>query len=227
MGEMATGIAHELKQPLGAIATYSYIAKSIVEKFTSSPHKLQEILGKLEEQSIRAGDIVRQLRSFGSKSKSIRVPVDLNTLVRNVAEFVELDIRQAEAVLTMKFDEPSPGMLIDEIQIQQVLVNLIRNSIDAMQETPTSRREVTVSTRTLENGSAEVTVSDSGQGLTEHEIDQVFEAFFSTKQEGMGMGLAISRSIVEAHGGQLWAKPNSDHGVTFGFTIPLENGHAQ
>jgi len=106
-------------------------------------------------------------------------------------------------------------------------VNLIRNAIDAMSETPSGQRQITVSTRMPEGGQAEVTVSDAGKGLAQDELEQVFDAFFSTKQEGMGMGLPISRSIIEAHGGKLWSKSNTGPGATFGFTIPLEDGHRE
>jgi len=126
-------------------------------------------------------------------------------------------------VLELKTDDSSPSVLVDEVQIQQVLVNLIRNAIDAMQEMPTSQRKITVSTQ-IQDGHAEVTVSDLGEGLADDEFDQAFQAFFSTKQEGMG--LAISRSIIESHEGKIWAKPNIGPGVTFGFNIPLENGQA-
>ncbi|MBT6154841.1 MAG: PAS domain S-box protein [Planctomycetaceae bacterium] len=227
MGEMATGIAHELNQPLTAIAAYSFTAKGLAEQVTECPHELREILEKLEDQAIRAGDIVQRLRKFATKTDSVRTITDLNALVGDVAKFVEPDSRKAETVLTLEFDEPSPKVMVDEIQVQQVLVNLIRNAIDAMQETPTSRREITISTRALQNGQAEVTVSDVGKGLSNDELEHVFDAFYSTKQGGMGLGMRISRTIVEAHGGTLWAKPNNGAGVTFAFTVPLENSHEQ
>jgi two-component system sensor kinase FixL len=163
---------------------------------------------------------VRRLQTFVNKSASLRVLIDLDELVRDVAKFVEPDIRQTEAKLVLYTDGSSPNVLVDEIQVQQVLVNLIRNAIDAMQQTPSSQREVTVSTQIRPDGQAEVIVSDVGKGLAKDELEQVFNTFFSTKQEGMGMGLPISRSIIEAHGGKLWAEPNSGPGVTFGFTIP-------
>ncbi|MCH8046552.1 MAG: AAA family ATPase [Planctomycetes bacterium] len=226
MGEMATGIAHELNQPLAAIASYSFAARMNVEG-GASPDDLRELLGKLEDQTIRAGDIVRRLRDFVKKNESVRARVDLNTLVRDVARFVEPDIQQAGAVLVLPTDAPPLDVVVDQIQIQQVLVNLIRNAVDAMHETPSGRRKVIVSSRILSDDYAEVAVSDAGKGLAEDELEQVFQAYFSTKQEGMGMGLPISRSLVEAHGGRLWAKSNAGPGVTFGFTIPLESGHGQ
>ena len=223
MGEMTTGIAHELNQPLAAIASYTFIAKTILEELSPTSPTLQDTLVKLEEQVIRAGGIVRQLRNFLKKKKSTREPVELNSLIENVAKFVVPDILQAQVVLELKTDDSSPSVLVDEVQIQQVLVNLIRNAIDAMQEMPTSQRKITVSTQ-IQDGHAEVTVSDLGEGLADDEFDQAFQAFFSTKQEGMG--LAISRSIIESHEGKIWAKPNIGPGVTFGFNIPLENGQA-
>ena len=225
MGEMATGIAHELNQPLAAITSYSFAANSIAEQLTSIPHELQDVLAKIGDQAIRAGDIVRQLRSFMKKSNSVRVRADLNAIVRDVAKFIEPDTQRAETTLVLNLDERTPCVLVDEIQIQQVLVNLTRNALDAMLEIHTERREVTVSSRVLPDGQAEVVVIDSGRGLAQDDLEQVFGAFFSTKQEGMGMGLPISRSIVEAHGGKLWAEPNNGRGMSFGFTIPLEDGH--
>lgn len=224
MGELATGIAHELNQPLTAIASYSYVAGMILEQSTPDLVKLNEIFGNLESQAFRAGEIVRRLREFVTKADSDRTRVDLNQLVLDVAKFVEPDIRQAGVTLKLSLEESPPLVLADTIQIQQVLVNLIRNAIDAMQETPASDREVSVATRILQDGQAEVIVSDRGKGLDKNELEQVFNAFFSTKQEGMGMGLPISRSIVEAHGGKLWSKSNTGPGATFRFTIPQENG---
>ncbi len=223
MGELATGIAHELNQPLAAISSYSFAARSIVEQFSSGIPDLEETLGKLEEQAIRAGDIVRRLRDYVAKAESARVRADLNTLVRDVATLVEPDIRMAGTILKLILDDSAPTVMVDKIQIQQVLVNLIRNAIDAMRETPASQREITISTRVLQDGQAEVIVSDAGNGLAQDDLEQVFNAFFSTKQKGMGMGLPISRSIVEAHGGKLWAKSNAGAGATFGFAIPQEN----
>ena len=221
MGEMATGIAHELNQPLTAIATYSHIVKHMLDRPTTERQEFKDTLDKLEGQAIRAGEIVWRLRNFTKKSLSNHVRTDLNAIVRDVGRLVEPDIRQAEVFLQMCLEETCPAVSADAIQIQQVLVNLIRNAIDAMQTTSTVRREITISTQLLQDGLVGVTVSDVGKGLNPDELDQVFEAFFSTKQAGMGMGLAISRSIIESHHGELWAEPNAGPGVTFGFSLPL------
>ncbi len=221
MGEMATGIAHELNQPLAAIVSYAYVMRGHTENLSPPNCEMLDVLEKLEGQAIRAGEIVRRLREFVKQSAAIRVQVDLNALVRDVAQFVEPDVRRSETQLVLHCEGPVVQVLIDEIQIQQVLVNLIRNASDAMLETPADERRVTVATHVRENGEAVVTVSDLGRGLDGDDFDKVFNAFFSTKQGGMGMGLPISRSIVEAHGGRLWAEPNVDRGVTFGFSLPL------
>ena len=226
MGEMATGIAHELNQPLAAIASYAFAAKNgLLQQGGSSQQELRELLDKLEGQAIRAGDIVRRLRDFVRKADSTRVRTDINQLVRDVVKFVEPDIQSAGATLTLICEDASSEILVDKIQIQQVLVNLIKNAVDAMEQTPVRQREVTVSTRIRKDNHVEVSVSDVGEGLPEDQLEQIFDTFFSTKREGMGMGLPISRSIVESHGGKLWSKANIGPGATFGFTIPREPDH--
>ncbi|MEK6236042.1 MAG: PAS domain S-box protein, partial [Planctomycetales bacterium] len=172
MGEMATGLAHELNQPLAAIASYGAAAKMMLDLGSSDPTGLREVLGKLEHQAIRAGDIVRRLRNFIRKTESTRADADLDAIIREAAKFVEPDLRGAETVLTLEFDKPSSRVVVDQIQIQQVLVNLIRNAIDAMRETPADQRRVTAATRTLRGGQVEVTVSDAGKGLAQDELEQ-------------------------------------------------------
>ena len=220
MGELATGIAHELNQPLSAISSYSFAAKSIAEQSPSRFPGLQDVLGKLEQQAIRAGDIVRRLREFVTKSEAARLRVDLSVLIEDVVALLGPDLEMASVTLKMMLSEPAPKVLVDKIQIQQVLVNLIRNAIDAMDAVPAESRAMTISTRILPDGQAEVSVSDAGVGLDQDDSERVFNTFFSTKEEGMGMGLPISRSIVESHGGKLWSKSNRGPGATFGFTVP-------
>lgn len=220
MGEMATGIAHELNQPLSAISLYSAVANTLVEALPTDEEELHETLGKLESQALRAGAIVRRLRDFMKKTGSECTRADLNTIVQDVARFVEPDMRQAETEFVLKLGQPSPIVMVDVIQVQQVLVNLIRNALDAMETTSVNQRKLVVSTQTLPTGIAELTVSDTGKGLSQAELERVFDTFFSTKQDGMGMGLPISRSIVEGLGGRLWSKLNDGPGATFGFTLP-------
>jgi len=225
MGEMATGIAHEINQPLTAVATYSHILKHMLDAPTTDKQGIQKTLDKLEAQTLRAGDIVWRLRNFVKKSPSNREPTDLNALVKDVARFVDPDIRQADVSLQLSLDDTCPNANVDTIQIQQVLVNLVRNAIDAMDETPIDQRSVTVATQIREDNIVDVSVCDAGTGLREDAFELVFDAFYSTKQQGMGMGLAISRSIIEDHGGRLWAESNHTVGTTFRFTIPHGDSH--
>ncbi len=220
MGEMATGIAHELNQPLAAMASYAFAAKMTCLNEEMEPEKLADILTKLEDQSLRAGEIVRRLRDFVAKAESARAPMDLNELIRAVVKFVEPDLHQARARLLVDLHREMSFVHVDDIQIQQVLVNLVRNALDAMRETPRTDRIVVIATRYSADGEPEVLVTDRGRGLTDEAQTQIFNAFFSTKKHGLGMGLAISRSIIEAHGGRLWAKSCDNGGATFGFSLP-------
>lgn len=221
MSELATGIAHELNQPLAAISSYSFAARAIVDELPErSTKKLKEILEKLEDQSIRAGEIVRRVRDFIGKSNSPRELVCINTLVKDVAKFLEPDIRKEEIELKLYLANNITHARIDKIQVQQVLVNLIKNSIDAIKSGMTNLREIVVTTE-VRNNCVEVLVSDTGKGIQNAQINQLFNAFFSTKSGGIGMGLPISRSIIEAHGGNLWSRPNQDIGATFGFSLPI------
>lgn len=220
MAEMATGIAHEINQPLSAIITYSYAARQALESPSVGADEVRSILDRLEEHAGRAGDIVKQVRSLVIKSRSEHLPADLNSLVRKVIRFLDLDLRQGNVTLELSLDESSPIVLVDEIHIQQVVVNLMKNAIDAMEEIPDENRRLTLATRISPDGKAEVEVSDCGKGFSDKDSTRIFDAFFSTKVNGMGMGLAISRSIVEQHEGKIWVEKNANGGATFLFTLP-------
>ena len=167
MGEMATGIAHELNQPLTAIASYGYAAELMIENETLDPDQLREVLGKMKSQAIRGGDIVRRLREFVRKTEPARAITDLHSLVHDVVMLVEPDVRETKTKLVLRLDDTLPNVLIDNIQIQQVLVNLIRNALDAMQNLPVDVREIVLSTRVAGDGHIEVTVRDSGTGMSD------------------------------------------------------------
>ena len=221
MGEMATGIAHELNQPLSAIANYAYSARGVSEGAPSEiAETLDRLLVKLEEQSVRAGTIVRRLRALVHKSPSERAATELDTLIHETFDLIGHDVRSAGIAIETEFDPAARTVLVDVVQIQQVLLNLIRNGIEAMQDTPGEQRQLRVATHREEDGRIAITVSDHGTGLPAEKLDKVFDAFFTTKQDGLGMGLAISRSIVEDHGGHLTVFANDDMGVTFCVTLP-------
>jgi len=221
MGEMASGIAHELNQPLGAIAMRAEVAARSIRlgKEPTQQHMLG-LLDNIAEQTHRAGQILRRMRDFVKKTEPSRSTVDLGETIREVVALLESELQHAGIGLTCRVDQPLPNTLADKIQIQQVLLNLMRNAIEAMEHTEPDRRELHVQA-TARDGVLEVAVRDSGCGLPDDGAERLFGAFYSTKLEGMGMGLAISRSIIEAHGGHISAAPNADRGATFTLILPI------
>lgn len=220
MGEMAAGLAHEINQPLGAIAAYAEGALIRLRDAKPDPESLGQILQRIADDAHRAGQVIRRLRQFLAKRPPERTDVQVNDLVREVAQFVDADLRSRDVRLGIDLGRNMPCVQGDPIQLQQVLLNLVRNACDAMQETAPSRRHMMIRTRSGDRENIEVTVEDCGHGLSSTMNDQLFETFFSTKDEGLGMGLAISRSIIESHGGQIWATSNLEGGASFYFTLP-------
>ena len=219
MGEMAAGIAHELNQPLTAIATYCYAARETLRNSPSS--HAEEFLEKAIDQAIRSGEIIRRMRSLVRKTAPARSSTDVRELIREVVGLVEPEVRLRGTRLKVNVDDTLSDVLADRIQIQQVLINLVRNAFDAMDDVPSDGRTLRITTSTSGPEMVEVAVCDSGTGIAVEDWDRVLDAFFTTKPQGMGMGLAISRSIIESHGGHLWLTPNRERGVTFHFTLPI------
>ncbi len=224
MGEMATGLAHELNQPLSAIVNYARGSIRILSKMDSTINTdLNQTLQHIATQAERAGAIIRKLRDFVKKKETQRENVSLEDIVRNTVNFAAADIKKSQAVVTLHFAENLPNIYADSIQIEQVLLNLLRNALESRCASPhTSLHEITISLFLSDNNQLQLSIKDHGDGLPENmEINQVFDAFFTTKKSGMGMGLAISRSIVEAHGGQMWMEQNTRSGCTFHFSLPI------
>ena len=220
MGEMATGLAHELNQPLTAIATYADACSQTVESgLPDDRTQLLEWIDQILELSQRAGQIIRRLRGFIGKSSTQRSTIRLDALVNDVVALVQADVRQREITIAVDLEQPVSIVQVDHVQIEQVLVNLLRNAFDAMSGVGNDLRQVRIESARVSNQQVEVRVVDRGVGLSDESFDQLFEPFFSTKKDGMGMGLAISRSIIEAHDGRLWATMNTGPGVTFHFTL--------
>jgi len=224
IGEMAAGLAHEINQPLSAIVSY---AKGCARRMRANGEPSPELLDAMEQiaaQAIRADQIVRRLRSFVRKQEPKRERVDLNDLVRDVARLAVSETRQRRTTMRLDLAPELPPIQADGIQIEQVILNLIRNGLEAMHQPHVE--DAVLSIRTALNGedTVEVAVSDSGEGLAPEHADKMFSPFFTTKPHGLGMGLSISRSIIEAHGGRLWATPNPERGATFRFTVPVSGG---
>lgn len=220
MGEMASGLAHELNQPLAAIIAYADACQELVDSGRMDRGQLLEVLRAVASQAERAGKIIHRLRSLVRKSRPVRNPIQVNEAVREVAALLESEIREAGVQLQLRLGEQLPHVPADFVQIQQVLLNLLRNGLDATADADSERRELVVSTDQTAEGQVQVMIRDGGRGVTQENIARLFEPFFTTKAEGLGMGLPISRTIVEAHGGRLWLTPNADGGMLARFVLP-------
>ncbi len=230
MDEMATGLAHEINQPLTAISNYCDAAHSFVSSEPSPNSKLIELLQGASEQAHRAGEIVRHCRQFASKQPMEKNIVDLNELTNETVRFLDSDARDKKVEIQITLDKKIPPVKIDKVQIQQVLVNLLRNGIEAMQNNNGKVRKLSIYThlngKSSSQPEAQVTVKDTGQGLELSQIENLFQPFYTTKKNGMGMGLSISRTIISAHGGKLWFDNQEYRNTKFHFTLPIEKNEA-
>jgi len=218
MGEMAAGLAHEINQPLTAIANY---AQGSVRRLRADPSQVEPVLAVINDiaaEALRAGEIIRRLRSLIRKEAPRQDWVDLNELVGEVVRLLEPETRQQDVTVRVHADARLPALVADRIQIEQVILNLVRNGVEAMREVE-GRRELDIRTIAVREGLVEVSVRDTGPGLPAALVDHVFDPFFSTKPAGLGMGLSISRTIIESHHGRLWASA-SVGGAHFHFTLP-------
>jgi len=221
MGEMTASVAHELNQPLTAIANNAAAARRFLERGNINPALLQQLLQDMVADSQRAGEVIRGIRALVRKDKSVvRSVLNLNAVIADTLRLVGSDVLLRESVVTTEMDHNLPQVEAAPVQIQQVLLNLIMNSLDAVEALPPVERRILVSTRSLNGESAEVSVRDFGAGLPKDRPEKVFDHFFSTKQTGMGMGLTIVRSIIEMHGGTISAENAPDRGARFFFRLP-------
>lgn len=221
MGELATSLAHELNQPLTAILSNAQAGRRLLVSDEPDLGEVREILADITENDRRAGEVVRRMRGLLRKGELEMSLVDLNVLVRDVVRLVGNDLLLRRATASLDLDGRRPQVQGDRVQLQQVLLNLILNGLEAMSETERARRRLTIRTRLRDEPTVEVAVHDGGTGIPADRLDQVFEAFYTTKQDGLGMGLSISRSIVQAHGGSIWASNNPEGGANVGFSLPL------
>ena len=227
MGEMTASFAHELNQPLTAIANNASAARRFLEKGNIDVGLLRELLQSMVADSQRAGEVMRGIRSLVRKEPSVHTLLNLNAIITETVRLVSSDVLNRESVVSTELDPHLPQVQGTLIQIQQVLLNLIINALDAMEGLPPPERRVIISTRSDRGDVAEVSVRDFGVGLPKDRPDKVFDHFFSTKQKGMGMGLAIVRSIVEAHGGTITAENAIDRGARMVVRLPTAPGEVQ
>ena len=228
MGEMTASVAHELNQPLTAIANNASAARRFLERGNVDPLLLPQLLQDMVADSHRAGEVIRGIRALVRKDKSVvRSVLNLNAVIADTLRLVSSDVLLCESVVTTEMDHNLPQVEAAPVQIQQVLLNLIMNSLDAVEALPPAERRIIISTRSLNGESAEVSVRDFGTGLPKDRPDKVFDHFFSTKQTGMGMGLTIVRSIIETHGGKISAENAPDRGARFFFHLPAARGDSK
>ena len=228
MGEMTASVAHELNQPLTAIANNAAAARRFLERGNIDPALLQQLLQDMVADSQRAGEVIRGIRALVRKDKSVvRSVLNLNAVIADTLRLVSSDVLLRESVVTTEMDHNLPQVEAAPIQIQQVLLNLIMNALDAVEALPPAERRIIVTTRSLSGDSAEVAVRDFGAGLPKDRPQKVFDHFFSTKQTGMGMGLTIVRSIIEMHGGTISAENAPDRGARFFFRLPAARGDSK
>jgi two-component system sensor kinase FixL len=220
LGEMASAIAHEINQPLTAIATHAQAAKRLLDMDGLDVATLQEACTQIAEQALRAGQVVRRIRAFVTKRESHKEFATLNEVVRSVLELAAADAREAGVRVELRLDATPPSVLIDAVQLQQVCLNLIRNAIDAMRDKPEGERILEISSR-VDGATHELGFDDRGPGVSEVIRQRLFHPFFTTKPDGMGMGLSISQSIVAAHGGTLKYQANEHGGARFVIALPL------
>lgn len=220
MGELAASIAHEINQPLTAITNNSSACLRLLADHTLGPDLLRRVFEEIVADSTRAGAIIARIRNFLKKGPTEKNKVDLNELIEEVLAVADRELSENRVLLERELTKALPKVLGDRVQLQQVLLNLIVNGIEAMTPVTTRPRILRVQSRMHESTDILVSVRDSGIGLG-HDADRVFTPFFTTKAKGMGMGLPISRSLIEAHGGRLWVEHNSSQGATFYFTVPV------
>jgi two-component system sensor kinase FixL len=220
MGEMASALAHELNQPLSAISNYMKGSRRLLAGSTDpNTVKIESAMERAAEQALRAGQIIRRLRDFVARGESEKRVESLAKLIEEAGALGLTGAREQGVVLRFNLDPAHDLVLVDRVQIQQVLVNLFRNALEAMANS--DKKELSAGNARVADDMVEVTVSDTGSGLPEQVKAKLFQTFFTTKETGMGVGLSISRSIIEAHGGRMWADTNSAGGATFRFTLPL------
>jgi two-component system, LuxR family, sensor kinase FixL len=218
MGEMASTLAHELNQPLSAIANYLKGVRRLLERQGGEQSAIvRDAVDKAAEQALRAGDIVRRLRDFVARGETERRVESIAKLVEEASALALVGAKEQGIRVRTHYDLDVDLVLADKVQVQQVLLNLMRNAIEAMAATP--RRDLLLSTAAAD-GMAVINVADTGPGIDAELAAQLFQPFFTTKPHGMGVGLSISRTIVEAHGGRIWTEPNPGGGTIFRFTLP-------
>ena len=220
---MASALAHELNQPLTAIINYLEACHRLLERDSETERaRTESLMQKASDQARRAGQIIQQLRTFIAKGETERTVEPINPVIREAAELAMVGTRQQSIATAFDFADDLPDVMIDRIQIQQVVMNLVRNSVEALVDV--DKRSLTVRTCMPEEASVQIDVVDSGPGLPKDVSNRLFQPFVTTKSGGIGIGLSICKSIIDAHGGRLWTTANAEGGTTFHVSLPVDRG---
>ena len=224
LGELTASIAHEVNQPLAAVVTNGQAG---LRWLALEPPRLDEARAAVERivrEGNRASEVIQRIRALAKKNPTLMVSLDINDVIREAILLVQREVSSHRVSLRTELASALPAVLGDRIQLQQVVVNLVINGVDAMATITDRPREILIQSQPHEKREVLVAVRDSGVGIDSESAGRLFNAFFTTKPSGMGMGLSISRSIIMAHGGRLWASPNAEHGAAFQFTVPIDGG---
>jgi C4-dicarboxylate-specific signal transduction histidine kinase len=221
MGQLAASIAHEVNQPIAAALMNAGTAARSLARQPPNLEEARQAIDHIIKDGKRAADIVSRIRDFSKKAPTQNEGLEINEAILEIAGLARAAISDHSVLVKMQLSEGLPRILGDRVQLQQVILNLIMNAIEAMSEVSEGSRELSISTSEAESGSVLVAISDSGPGLPQANIERLFEAFHTTKASGLGMGLSICRSIIDAHGGRLWATPNEPRGAAFYVTLPI------
>jgi C4-dicarboxylate-specific signal transduction histidine kinase len=219
MGQLTASITHEVNQPITAAVTYALAARRLLSAEPPDLHEVDDVLSLIVKEGNRAGEVVGRIRALIKKAPARKDAVEINDAILEVIALTRIEAANNSVSVRTRLAEGLPRVQGDRVQLQQVLLNLIINAIEAMRDGGEEERELIVSSRDGPDG-VSVEVRDSGPGFAAADLDRVFEAFYSTKPNGVGLGLSICRSIIEAHNGRLWASPNVPRGAIFGFIAP-------
>jgi Signal transduction histidine kinase regulating C4-dicarboxylate transport system len=222
LGELSSSLAHELTHPLTAILSNAQAAQRFLAGDNVDLKELREILNDIVAEDQRAGEVIHRLRLLLKKGEPQKHcdDVDVNAKIHNVLKLMRHDLINQSVTVHTDLAQNLPPVVGDRVQLQQVLLNLVLNACEAMTDNDSSERQLLISSK-LENGEVRVSVTDRGGSIPEEKKEQVFERFFTTKKEGMGLGLSVCRTIINAHRGKIWATNNADRGATFHFSLPI------
>ncbi len=218
---LTSALAHEINQPLAAMRSYAQAALRFMDKEQPEYDSVRKALQGIVADNKRAADVVNRLRNLVKKDSSRFEKVEISTIINDVVELINSEMVLRNVQVTMVLHQRTSLVQGDSVQIQQVLINLLTNALDAMDDQPAETRTITISSRNDSPSLIVISVSDTGRGIPADKLDDVFTPFHTTKSEGMGLGLAISKSIIESHGGKIWVDNNPKGGSTFSFTLQL------